>query len=303
MIPDQAGFPALKTPDLLALRHNFAMRTAVLTYHSVNISSNDYAGNDHVALREDLRLIAGLGLPVVPLRTVVAALNDPANAPFERAVALSCDDGSWFDWHDLPHPTWGMQRSFRGILDDHHRGTGIAAEMSSFVITSPEARADLDRLSLIDKGWWDDSWWPQAATDSLLRIENHSWDHNHEAVSRRAAPDTWPGNFTHIDNFERADRQIRQARDYLNRHCAPWRSTLFAYPYGDSNDYLQREYLPDFQHQHGLQAAFTTDPEPVTPASNRWSLGRYVCGFHWRSPDALRDLLSDGLGVQKFSGR
>ncbi|MCB1560911.1 MAG: polysaccharide deacetylase family protein [Xanthomonadales bacterium] len=273
------------------------MRTVVLTYHSVNINGNDYGSNDHIALLHDLRVIAELGLPVVPLRQVVVALDDPASAPFERAVALSCDDGSWFDWHDLPHPTWGMQRSFRGILHDHHRDTGIAAGMSSFVIASPQARADLDRLSLIDKGWWDDSWWPQAATDSLLRIENHSWDHNHEAVSQRVAPNTVPGSFSVIDNFERADRQIHQASDYLNRHCAPWRSTLFAYPYGDSNDYLQREYLPSFQHQHGLRAAFTTEPKPITPTSDRWALGRYVCGFHWNSPDDLRNLLMPTLSA------
>ena len=39
----------------------------ILTYHSLNIAGNDYLGNDHVALREDLHLLTALGWRIVPL--------------------------------------------------------------------------------------------------------------------------------------------------------------------------------------------------------------------------------------------
>ena len=44
------------------------MRLAhVLTYHSGNIAGNDYATNDLVAFREDLRIIRRLGLCIIAL--------------------------------------------------------------------------------------------------------------------------------------------------------------------------------------------------------------------------------------------
>ena len=74
------------------------------------------------------------------------------------------------------------------------------------------------------------------------------------------------------------------------------RTRHFAYPYGDAPDYLVREYLPRFRHEHRLEAAFGTRPEPVTQHANRWHLGRYVCGPHWNSPGALARLLREALG-------
>jgi hypothetical protein len=52
-----------------------------------------------------------------------------------------------------------------------------------------------------------------------------------------------------------------------------------------------REYLPGFAHEHGLRAAFTTEPAPIERTSNRWLLPRYVCGHHWRAPGELESLL------------
>ncbi|HET6545740.1 MAG TPA: hypothetical protein VFG55_03220, partial [Rhodanobacteraceae bacterium] len=63
--------------------------------------------------------------------------------------------------------------------------------------------------------------------------------------------------------------------------------------YGESNDYLRNEYLPGHADEHGLLAAFGTTPAPVESGSPRWNLPRYVCGHHWRSPQALTDLLRD----------
>src|SRR5689334_18329594 len=86
------------------LADTIGMRVPVLTYHSNNVGGNDYANNDHVALAEDLGRIHAAGYRIVPLSRVVDARLGVADAAsVENAVALCCDDGSWFDWHDLDH--------------------------------------------------------------------------------------------------------------------------------------------------------------------------------------------------------
>ncbi len=273
------------------------MRVPVLAYHSNNVGGNDYADNDHVALAADLRRIHALGLRIVPLARVVdALLGDAPAAAVDGAVALSFDDGSWFDWHDVDHPTCGMQRGFAGVLRDFVAETGAAAHATSFVIVSPDARAELDRTCLIGRGWWDDAWWNPALREGLIAIESHSWDHNHATLARTAQREQRKGTFATIDSYADADAEIRRAADWLDRHCAPHRATLFAYPYGETNAYLVEDYLPCRAAEHRVRAAFATEPRPVDAASDRWRLPRYVCGQHWHDPAGLERLLDDALG-------
>lgn len=268
------------------------MRIPVLTYHSNNISGNGYASNDHVALGEDLRVLHRLGLCIVPLRHVVdVLLGEAPESGFDKAVALSFDDGSWFDWHDLDHPTCGRQRGFAGVLRDFTAATGADASATSFVIASPAARAVLDRTCLVGRGWWDDAWWPKAQHEGIIDIQSHSWDHNHPTLLRTTQPEQVAGTFHSIDTWAAADAQIRQASDWLDAHCAPHRVSLFAFPYGESNAYLVEDYLPDFGHEHRLRAAFATAPAPIEGGSPRWQLPRFVCGEHWRDPAELEHLL------------
>lgn len=269
------------------------MRVPVLTYHSNNISGNGYASNDHVALAEDLRTIHRLGLRIIPLARVVdVLLGEAPESAVERSVALSFDDGSWFDWHDLDHPTCGPQRAFAGILRDFVAGTGAMAHATSFVIVSPDARATLDRTCLAGRGWWGDDWWRPAQEEGLLAIESHSWDHNHHTLPVTAQRRQLKGTFRTIDRHADADAEIRQAADWLDARLAPHRASLLAFPYGESNDYLLREYLPNFGREHRLRAAFGTVPAPVESDSDRWNLPRYVCGQHWKTPAELGRLLA-----------
>jgi len=272
------------------------MRVPVLTYHSNNISGNDYASNDHVALAEDLRTIHRLGLRIIPLARVVdVLLGEVPESAVERSVALSFDDGSWFDWHDLDHPTCGPQRAFAGILRDFVAGTGAMAHATSFVIVSPDARATLDRTCLADRGWWGDDWWRPAQDEGLLAIESHSWDHNHHTLPRTAQRDQRKGTFLTIDSHADADAEIRQATDWLDAHLAPVRATLFAYPYGQTNAYLTEDYLPRHVAEHRLRAAFGTDPSPIHAGSPRWNLPRFVAGQHWASAAGLETLLRETI--------
>jgi hypothetical protein len=271
------------------------MRVPVLTYHAVNIAGNDYLSNDHVAFASDLRTIDDLGLRVVPLEWVVGALLGRKDRDLSHAVALSCDDGSWFDYYDLDHPAHGRQRSLFNALIDFRRERGVSAQphlhLTSFVIASPDAREQIDRTCLVGRGWMGHGWWRAAQASGLVAIENHSWDHNHLAIPDTVQRDGIRGSFVPIDTWAEADAEIRQASDWLDAHC-PSRSTrLFAYPYGETNEYLLDTYLPLHTDEHRLHAAFGTGPGPVMASSPRWNLPRYVCGHHWKTSGELEAIL------------
>lgn len=263
----------------------------ILCYHSNNVNGNSYQDNDHLALTEDLELLRSAGVAILPLSTVV---NDwlAGYSYDDPVVALTCDDGSWFDWHDLEHPTLGRQPSFRQIIE-HERVFQPDLQMTSFVIASPEDRCRLDQTCLAGLGWWEDDWWAAAEASGVIAIENHSWDHHHDTLAPlESFPEVKRGSFREISSRAISDYQIRQAQRYLNGFRRN-RPGLFAYPYGESNDYLTDEYFPRFGADIGIAAAFTTEPVPITRQSHRWKLPRYVCGWHWKSPEDLLRVLRD----------
>jgi peptidoglycan/xylan/chitin deacetylase (PgdA/CDA1 family) len=266
----------------------------VLTYHATNVAGNDYASNDHVALAEDLRALDADGWRIVPLAAVVDARLNDAPLP-ERAVAITFDDGTDFDFIDLPHPGHGLQRSLFNVMRDFVAERGAACQptlsATAFVIASPSARAQMDRACLAGRGWFNDHWWRPAVASGLLAIGNHSWDHHHpsvaEAVARGGA-----GSFRGIATREVADEQIPRARRYIDTLARNDGAALFAYPYGERNAWLVDEYLAHGEDVTGARAAFTTEPMHVDDASHRYELPRYVCGAHWRSVADLRHVLA-----------
>lgn len=273
------------------------MRVPVLTYHAFNIAGHDYASNDHVAFAADLELITRLGWHVVPLHRVVDALSDQAETLPARAVAITFDDATDFDFHDLPHPQFGQQRSMLNILRDFAaRQPGAQAQLhaTSFVIASPEARAVMDRRRLFGRQWMNDDWWRAAADSGLMGIANHSWDHTNEALDVVAQRNQEKGNFFCIDTEADADAQIRRAAEYIAARVPNASASLFAYPYGHVNDYLPREYFPR-QARSGapfVRAAFGTSAGFITAESDRWNLPRFVCGWHWKSAEQLAAILA-----------
>jgi len=275
------------------------MRVPVLTYHAVNIHGNDYANNDHVAFAADLRVIDDLGLRIVPLQWAVDRLLGNAERALEGCVALTCDDGSDFDFFDLQHPTHGPQRSLYNCMLDFCEERGAAAQpdlhLTCFVIASAQARDYLDRNCLVGRGWMSERWWRPAQETGRVAIENHSWDHNHSEIPLPGIDGMQRGSFHCVDNRARADAEIIAARDAIDAVVAPHRTSLFCYPYGHVNEYLRAEYFPNYVQAHGMQAAFGDGATPITLDSDRWNLPRYICGHHWKSPDELRAILGDAI--------
>jgi hypothetical protein len=272
----------------------------ILTYHSIHVDGDGYAMNDHIGLAEDLALLHSLGWRVIGLNRLVQAVvsGDWSDLP-EHAVVITLDDGSWFDWYDLPHPEFGQQRSMANLLRDFQTRHGSNAQphlqATSFVIGSPAARDALDKNCMIGRGWWRDDWWREAHAEGLLQIANHSWDHRHAAIpdALRYKPEFEYGDFEQLADEQECDWQIRQTQDYLRVTLAAAPPQVFAYPYGQVPAIVADEYLPKYGPGMGLQAAVTTQPAMVTKDCNRWRMPRYVFRRDWQCVAGLRQLLAD----------
>ena len=276
------------------------MRLPVLTYHSAYISGQDYASNDHVAFHQDLRLVHRLGLRIVSLDAIVDKLRNGTD-DLTGYVAFTMDDGTNFDYYDLPHPSWGVQRSMLNILKDFvaEFGADAQAELhaTSFVIVSPGARRELDQTCLINRDWYTDEWWVEAISSGLMGIANHSWDHNHDSLRTVAQQHQNKGTFLNIGDYVDADAQIRRASDFLAAKTRGGASRLFAYPYGEVSDYLAQNYLPNHVGEHKLKAAFGTQQRTAASSNGIWCLPRLVFRDDWHSPDQLADILAGMQGA------
>ena len=277
----------------------------ILAWHSMNVSGADYGDNDHVAFAADLEAIHRLGLRVVPVHRIVGALLTGRLDRLRGCVGLTFDDGSDFDWYDLPHPTWGAQRSMANLLADFRERHGHDAQpelhATSFTVVSPEARAQLDRTRMLGCRWWNDDWWQAAERSGLMSLESHSWDHNH-ATLQSSASSAPRGTFEITDPGD-AEREIGHAAQWLRARRGRDEPVLFAYPYGHASDYLAKAWLPEFGEACGVFAAFTADdPRPVRPDTSRWRIPRIVCGYHWSSPGELEALLRKHTSPQKRPG-
>lgn len=265
----------------------------VLTYHALHAPGWDYHENDHVALEQDLEILASLDFRVIPLTHLVhlvAGDSETADAG-GKLVALTFDDGTDLDYHDFSHPEYGHLKSMRRILKEaQDLGlNGGPPTATSFVIASAQAREELDRTCIAGRGQWRDDWWLDSARNGPLSIANHSWDHTHESLTELAVDAAHRGRFDTIKDFETADAEILQAEQYIREKTDGHSSPYFAYPYGHSNDFLANEYFP--AREDWFRAAFTTAGRPVRASDSRWLIPRFVCGDHWKSPEGLMEIL------------
>jgi peptidoglycan/xylan/chitin deacetylase (PgdA/CDA1 family) len=259
----------------------------ILTYHSQNIRGSGYALNDHVALQQDLQAVHQAGYRVAPLDWLADWLEGTRDdADVDRAIILTFDDGCDFDVRDLEYPGHGPQRSFEGIMRDLlHQSATPALHATAFVIACPEARRTIDAGSLFGKGWMSDDWWQATDAGGLIAIENHGWDHNHPDLAGEQR-----GAFHTVDTNEQCLQQVVRAAAAIEQ-ITQRRPRYFAYPFGESSDYIREQFFPQYPEVHGCRAALGTDPGPVTRSSDRWNLPRFVCGRDWQSPQELLDLI------------
>lgn len=283
------------------------MKAFILTYHSHHVLGPEYHLNDHIAFPLDLELITQAGYRIVPLGTIVEQLNAgqgggaTAASHDARYVALTFDDGPIYDLDDFVHPQMGLQRGFVGVMRDFSATSGGRRQpdlkATSFVIASPEARHVIEttfdaEYTYLGAGSMGELWWDRAIATGLLSIANHSWDHLHPGLERVAHSKQVRADFTQVVSEEDADAQILAASRYIHEHTGGKATPFFAYPFGHFNDFLATTYLPKKGRAAGILAAFTSEPRPVAAGDNVYTLPRYICGHHWKTPEQLAAILS-----------
>ena len=268
------------------------MKAAILAYHSQNIAGNETGNNDHVALAADLDALHAAGCRFVSLGTLTNTLFDNVSpVPGSPLVCLTFDDGCDFDVRSLEFPGHGLQTGLLQIMEDFVERHGHAAQpglhATSFVIASPEARRLIDSKSLFGSSHMSDDWWQEADSHPMMAIGNHGWDHNHPDLEEEHYP---RGGFEQVSSPEHCHQQVVQAADYIAQKTGR-RPRFFAYPFGESSEYIRNTYFPMLGDEHGCLAAIGTDPGLVTAQSNRWNLPRFVCGRDWSNPAELLSTL------------
>jgi len=268
------------------------LKAAILTYHSQNIAGNDTTNNDHKALAADLHVLHSAGCRFVSLPSLINSLFDggptkSGGKTSQPVVCLTFDDGCNFDVRTLEFAGFGVQPSFLKILENFIQQHGKQAQpglhATSFVIASPEARRIIDQGSLSGQGHMSDDWWSAAANHPLLEVGNHGWDHNHPDLADEHYP---RGGFTAIETIEHCRQQIVRAGEFIADKTGQW-PRIFAYPFGESSDYIRNEFFPQYGQEHRCLAALGTRPALVSAQSNRWDVPRFVCGRDWSSPAEL----------------
>ena len=275
-------------------------RIPVLTWHGYNVFGNTYETNDLIAFAEDLRTIDSAGFAVVPLVDLARWVRGE-RVDFSQhgrpVVALSCDDGTDYDWKDMTHPQFGAQKSFAHSMRDfqaQRSGAQPALNLTSFVITSPTARAQIDSGAMNGQGALNDDWWRDANVSGLVTIESHGWDHNHPTVSPVVQREQRTGDFFAIDTFAECDMHVRAANQFIESKSGRT-PRLFAYPWTQASDYMRCVYMPKHAEANGLMAAFGGQSDYLSRASDCWHLPRFVFGPDWKNANGLRTILRGAL--------
>jgi len=264
------------------------LKAAILAYHSQNIAGDKTVNNDHVALAADLDALHAAGCQFVSLATLINAVFADTKPVLESPlVCLTFDDGCDYDVRSLEFPGHGMQPGLLQTMEAFIKHQGSKAQpglhATSFVIASPEARRLIDSKSLFGSGHMSDDWWYKADAHPMMAIGNHGWDHNHPDLDEGHYA---RGGFKMVSNYEHCHQQVVHAGEFIEQKTGR-KPCFFAYPFGESSEYMRNEYFPLRQKEHGCLAAIGTDPGLVSTQSNRWNLPRFVCGRDWSTPDEL----------------
>ncbi|WP_428668415.1 polysaccharide deacetylase family protein [Reyranella sp.] len=212
------------------------LHVPILLYHRFGPALTDEMTVTTPVFEGQLRLIQERRYHVVPLRSLLASLGDPASLLPERAVVLAVDDGHRTVYTDL----FPLIRRAR-------------LPVTLFIYPSAISNASYALT------------WEQLAemkASGLVDVQAHTfWHPNFTVEQRRLAPEAY-------EHF--VQDQLTKSKAILEQRL-DGTVDLLAWPFGIYNaDLLQRATAA------GYVAAFSIERRPVTRAENRMALPRYI---------------------------
>ncbi len=272
--------------NLIFSKDKPSLKIPILLYHSANISGNQYNTNDCIAFENDLKTIKECGINIISTYTLIDYLTGKIELDRNKKyVVITFDDGVNLDFIDSHYLEFGNQKSFYTSMKEFQEDI----HATSFVIASSHARKNMDVDCLNNQKLITDDWWRTASESNIFAIENHSWDHVHPSNNQVFQQDNIKGDFNKILTVSDADNQIQKSSEFIDDKTNK-KTCLFAYPYGDYNDFMSEEYFPNKQNK--IKAAFTCDAKYVTKNTNIWKIPRFICGKHWQNSSEFKKLIN-----------
>ena len=300
-----AGFAHARVPAFFS--HVEGMRVVVVAYHSGDQTGCTYETNAMLAFASDLETAYQHGWKVIPAQWAAewAAGKRDLSESGTKFIAFTFDDGDDQDWYDggpvAQCPDVPGAYTILSRFSQAHPGYFVHA--TSFVIASETARARITYKGVpyLHSDWW---WWAENASRRLMSVENHSADHDHDAIDTpvwapelrtnlRAASiedNDWSrkADFAHVRTWLAADIEVRRAADFIGGKTGR-RPTLFSCPYSQMSEYLRKEYFPRYASEHGMYAAFCSRDRPIRQGDDLYFLSRYGYGkgSSWNTPEGF----------------
>lgn len=210
----------------------------ILLYHRLGPAVTDEMTVTTPVVESQLKLIQERGYHVIPLKTLLAALDDPKVTLPERSVVLVADDGHRTVYTDL----FPLIRRYQIPVTLFIYPSAISNSSAPYAMTW-EQLAEMKASGLVD-------------------IQGHTfWHPNFKIEKKRLAPAAYE-KFT--------QDQLVKSKTVLEQKLGI-KVDLLAWPFGIYDPELMQWAKAD-----GYVAAFSIDRRPVTRSENLMSLPRSI---------------------------
>ncbi len=231
-----AAILALLSSGASAMAQGGAAAVPILVYHRFGPVAADGMTVTTGVFEDQLAWLRTHGYRVIPLRTLVAALSDPAAALPPRAVVVTVDDGHRTVYSDML-PLIRRER----------------LPVTLFLYPSAISNADYAMT-------WDQV--AEIARTGLVDVQSHTyWHPNFRRERARLAPDAYRA-------FVKT--QLERSKEVIGRRFgAP--VDMLAWPFGIHDAELER-----WAAAAGYRAAFTLERRPARRGADLLALPRYL---------------------------
>ena len=215
-----------------------SLSVPILLFHRLGPVLTDDMTVTTPVVESELKIIQERGYHVIPLKTLLAAYNDPAGTVPERSVVLVADDGHKSVYTDL----FPLIKKYQIPVTLFIYPSAISNPSAPYAMT-----------------------WQQLAemkASGLVDIQSHTfWHPNFNVERKRLAPAAY-------EKFSRD--QLVKSKSVLEQRLGG-KVDILAWPFG-----IRDDQLDEWAKAAGYEAAFTIDRRRVTRSDKVMALPRFI---------------------------